>query len=95
MKGLSTSGVGKIPAGGLDIDHDSEWPNVQVGRIGDTFRTKGGQLNLYWKVLDVRPDMIKFRQYGHILRIGSVDETFWVKPYDPKGAAADADERRR
>ncbi len=84
VKGLSTSGVGRISPGGLDTDDSSEWPNVQVGGIGDTLRTKGGQLNLYWEVLDVRPDMVKFRQYGYIMHIGSVDETYWVKPYDPK-----------
>ncbi len=84
VRGSSTSGVGKIPPGGPDIDDNSEWPNVQVGGIGDIFRTKGGQLNLYWEVLDVRPDMVKFRQYGHIMRIGPVDEIYWVRPYDPK-----------
>ncbi len=31
VKGLSTSGVGKIPPGGLDIDDNSEWTNVIVG----------------------------------------------------------------
>lgn len=84
VSGVSTTGVGKIPPEGPDIDDNSEWPNVQVGGIGDIFRTKGGQLNLYWEVLDIRPDMVKFRQYGHIMRIGSVDETYWVMPYDPK-----------
>ena len=90
VKGWSTSGVGRIPSGGPDIDDNSEWPNVQAGGIGDILRTKGGQLNLYWEVLDVRHDMVKFRQYGHILRIGPVDETYWVRPYEQRRTLLEA-----
>lgn len=80
-RGWSTSGVGKIPPGGVDIDDHSDWPNVQIGRVGDTLRTRGGQSNLYWEILEIRPGRVKFRQYGHIRRIGRVDETYWVEPY--------------
>ena len=69
----------KISKGGNDNDDRSTWRNVVVGKVGDTFRDAGGQHNLYWEIKEIREDRVKFRRYGFVFRVGSLDEVFWLK----------------
>jgi len=68
----------KIPKGGNDSNDRSKWKNRQSGKVGDIFRIAGGQHNLYWEVLEIQDDKVKFRRLGFIFRIGTVDEVFWL-----------------
>ena len=58
-----------------------KWEKRPTVRIGDTIETRGGQLDLYWKLLEIKEDRVKFHHYGFQRGLGDVDEVFWIKAY--------------
>ena len=79
IKITSKSRIGKIRKN--QPDNVKIWGNTIDFSSGDTIRIIGGQINLYWQLLEIKKNKVKFYHFGFERGKGPVDEKFWVKEF--------------
>lgn len=74
-------GIGKLPAGMMDIRDNIRYAKSPYYVVGDYIRSQGGQHNCYWKIETINNGIVQLHFFGQIRRFGSQDKTITTSGY--------------